>query len=114
MPLDAGELKLEVVDDAHATIIRFPPQTALVEANAEAFSQQLNTLAAQRQPPHLVIDLANVSLLTSVILAKLITLNAKIRAAGGHLELIHAAPAIYEVFHITRLDTILDVQVASH
>ncbi len=78
--------------------------------NAEEFSHKLATLAAQHQPPHLVIDLGNVTLLTSVILAKLIALNAKIRAAGGHLALINAAPTIYEVFHLTRLDTILDVK----
>jgi anti-anti-sigma factor len=104
MPLPPSELQLDVVNDANATVIRFPPNTTLAEVNAEEFGHKLTTLAAQRQPPHLVIDL------TSVILAKLISLNAKIRSSGGHLALINATPAIYEVFHVTRLDTILDVK----
>lgn len=110
MPLPPSELQLDVVNDANAIVIRFPPNTTLAEVNAEEFGHKLATLAAQRQPPYLILDLANVTLLTSVILAKLISLNAKIRAAGGHLTLINATPTIYEVFHVTRLDTILDVK----
>ncbi|MBN9120013.1 MAG: STAS domain-containing protein [Planctomycetes bacterium] len=95
-------------EDGHVTV-RFPVGTTLSEANAEEFAHELFALAESRPCPHLLIDLGGVAMLTSAILAKLIALNGKVRAAGGRLALSNPAPTVHEVFKVTRLDTILEV-----
>ena len=47
--------------------------------------------------------------LSSAALAKLITLNKKLQAAGGKLILCNIDPQIREVFEITRLNKLFTI-----
>ena len=116
MPLDplASVLSvLSVAEDGDRAAVRFAAGTALTEANAEAVGGRLAALAAAQPRPHLTLDLGGVTMLTSVVLAKLISLNGKVRAAGGRLTLTNPTPAVRQVFRVTRLDTLLDIRTAS-
>jgi anti-anti-sigma factor len=108
MPANQFVFLLPVEEDGRTTI-RFPASTTLSEANAEEFERDLRALADARPHPHLVIDLGGVVLLTSAILAKVLTLNAHVRALGGRLTLCHASADVYQVFRLARLDTVLEV-----
>ncbi len=96
------------------TTVRFPAGTALSEANAEEFASQLLGLAEGKERPHLLIDLGGVSMLTSVILAKFIALNGRVRGLGGRLTLFNPNAIVHQVFKVTRLDTILEVHPFAH
>ena len=102
-----------VVEDGSVTV-RFPANTTLSEANAEEFARALLALAASTERPHLLVDLGGVTMLTSVILAKIIAVNGKVRAAGGRLTLFNPTPVVHQVFKVTRLDTILEVHPSAH
>lgn len=103
------ELPLQIVEEEGRVTVRFPANTALSEANVEELSRQLSGLLDRVRRRQLVVDLAEVSMLTSMVLAKFISFNGRVRASGGRLTLLNPNPVVGEVFKITRLDTVLDV-----
>jgi anti-anti-sigma factor len=111
MPASPTDFLLHVVEEEGRATVRFPENTALSEANAEELARELAVLAARQA--HLMVDLATVTMLTSIILAKFIALNGRVRAAGGRLTLFNPNPTVRQVFKVTRLDTILDVKALS-
>ncbi|MCI0462008.1 MAG: STAS domain-containing protein, partial [Gemmataceae bacterium] len=50
------------------------------------------------------------SVVTGAALGKFITLNKKVNAAGGRLVLCNIDPQIYEVFEITKLNKLFNIQ----
>ena len=101
---------LSVTEGGVRTVVRFATDTALTEANIKAVGERLAALAGSRSRPHQTLDLGGVTMLTSVALAKLISLNGKVRAAGGRLTLVNPTPTVRQLFRVTRLDTVLDVR----
>ena len=109
MPSLQDNLRLDVAEEGGRVTVSFPPNTTLSETNAEAFARETASAAARTSPPRLCIDLSNVEMLTSVILGKIIALNARVRSANGELSLINTTPDVYGVFTLTRLVKILDI-----
>jgi anti-anti-sigma factor len=109
MSLTQSEFPLQIVEEDGRVTVRFPTGTTLSETNAEEFARELLALAERKSHPHLLVDLGGVAMLTSVILAKFIALNGKVRAGGGRLTLLNPSPVVRQVFKVTRLDTILEV-----
>ncbi len=109
MQLTQPGFPLQVAEEGGRTTVRFPAGTELSGANAEELARELFALVERTANPHLLVDLDGVPVLTSMILAKLISLNEKVRGAGGKLTLTNPTPVVRKVFEITRLDTILEV-----
>lgn len=114
MPASQSEFPLHIVEEAGRTTVRFPAGTTLSEANAEEFARELLALAEGKNRPHLLVDLGGVAMLTSVILAKFINLNGRVRSLGGRLTLFNPNTTVHQVFKVTRLDTILEVHQFAH
>ncbi|MBM3980098.1 MAG: STAS domain-containing protein [Planctomycetes bacterium] len=114
MPTPEPAFPFSVSEEAGRTTVRFPAGTALSEANAEALSRHLTALLEGKERPHLLIDLGGVTLLNSIMLAKFIGLNGRLRAAGGRLTLFNPNTIVRDVFRVTRLDTLLEVHAFSH
>ena len=58
----------------------------------------------------LVIDLSEVQHLASPMLGKLINLKKRLGGGGGRLGLQHVHPDLLQVFRITRLDRVFDLE----
>ena len=58
----------------------------------------------------LLLDFENVEHLSSAALGMLITLNKRVGEAKGQLRLSNIAPPIFEVFKITKLHKVFDVE----
>ena len=58
---------------------------------------------------HLLLDFAHVEYLNSSELGTLINLHKKLRASGGRLTLFNLSADVYEVFAVTRLQTLLGI-----
>jgi anti-anti-sigma factor len=101
---------LRVTEEGDRTAVQFAPRTSLTDANVEELARELTGLVDGRDRPNLAFDLAGVEFLGSVGLSQFIGLNRKVRAAGGRLKLVNLKPAVRQVFAVTRLDTILDVE----
>ncbi len=58
---------------------------------------------------HLLLDFTHVEYLNSMELGTLITLHKRVKAVGGRLTLFNLKPQVYEVFTVTRLQTLLGI-----
>ncbi len=105
--------RFHVAESENGITVGFPADTALTEANAEALQRELLTLSTSRTHPHLIVDLAGITILTSVVLSKFLAINKQVQAIGGRFSLHNPTPTVQMVFKVTRLDTILDVQTDS-
>ncbi|MBY0458002.1 MAG: STAS domain-containing protein [Gemmataceae bacterium] len=112
MAADQNAFRFHKQEDGSRVTVSFPSGTALNESNAESFFRDLSGLAAGRENPHLVLDLTDINVLTSVILTKLLSLHKQYKGAGGQLSIRNATPTVQMVFKVTKLDTVLDVQKA--
>jgi anti-anti-sigma factor len=80
---------------------------------ALAVGDYLLALADRLGRGRLELDLGNVRYLCVTCLGKLIALDRRLRAAGGHLTLLDVTAAVYEVFEATHLTTVLDLHEAA-
>lgn len=101
---------LEVVEQPDRLTVRFPAHTSLTGENIEEVGRRLAGLVAGRDRPHLWLDLSTVDFLTSAVLARFISLNGKVRAAGGRLTLTAPRPDVRRVFAVTKLDRVFDIR----
>ncbi len=60
-------------------------------------------------PRRIVVDLSRLDLISSQLLAKLITLDKRIQRGGGKLVLCGLHPFVRGTFASTKLDQILDI-----
>jgi anti-sigma B factor antagonist len=58
---------------------------------------------------HLLLDFTNVEFITSVELGTLINLHQRMKESGGRLTLFNLNLEVFEVFAVTRLDTLLGI-----
>ena len=92
------------------TVAQFADRKILDEVSIMRIGQSLNDLAAKSSPPKLVLDFSNVGHMSSSALGMLITLQKHIRQRKGALRLCCIQPTIYEIFVITRLNEIFEIQ----
>jgi anti-anti-sigma factor len=60
--------------------------------------------------PALYLDFGAIRLLPSLVLGKMISLDAKLREHGCRLILTNVDPLVYETFQATRLAEVLDIR----
>lgn len=101
---------LEVEDVGEVTVVNFTDRNILDEQNIQAIGEQLFSLVDEMGRRKLLLNFANVEYLSSAALAKLITLNKKLQQSGGRLILCNIDPQIYEVFEITKLNKLFNIQ----
>lgn len=102
--------RLEVEDIGDVCVVNFVDRKIIDEQNIQAIGEELNSLVDDFGRRKVLLNFANVSYLSSAALAKLITLNKKLLQVGGKLILCNIDPQIYEVFEITRLNKVFNIQ----
>lgn len=70
---------------------------------AEMLEQRLLELL-QPATPHLILDLTDLTFISSLGLVALLTVHRRAREQGGGLRLVHASPTLARVFRLTSLD----------
>ena len=102
--------RLEVEDIGDVTVVNFTDRKILDEQNIQVIGEQLFSLVDEAGRRKILLNFGNVEYLASAALGKLITLNKKLQAAGGRLVLCNIDPQIYEVFEITKLNKLFNIQ----
>jgi anti-sigma B factor antagonist len=102
--------RLEVEDIGDVTVVKFADKKILDEQNIQIIGEQLFSLVDELGRRKILLNFGNVEYLSSAALGKLITLNKKVNAVGGRLILCSIDPQIYEVFEITRLNKLFNIQ----
>jgi len=104
-----GNRRLDIEEVNGVTVARFTDKKILDESNIQIIGNQLFSLVDEDHRQKIVLDFTNVEYLSSAALGKLITMDKKVKAAGGKLRLCSIRSDIKEVFKITRLDKLFQI-----
>jgi anti-sigma B factor antagonist len=102
--------RLEVSEVGSVTVVRFVDRKILDAANIQELGDELFGLVEQDNRKNILLNFSNVEFMSSAALNKLIVLNKKVQGVGGKLRLSNLRPEIYDVFVITRLNTVFDIK----
>lgn len=108
--MPANESKLTIQTQDEITLIGFIDRNILDEASIHQIGQEITDLIEASPNPKLLIDFNNVDHLSSAALGTLITVNNKVRQKDGQLRLTNIDAQIYEVFVITKLNKLFNIQ----
>ncbi len=100
---------LDVSREGDVSVIRFADRKILEEVPIAEIGEYLTALVDSEAGIKLLLDFSNVEHLSSAVLSMLINLNKKVHEQGGKLKMANIKPQIYEVFKITRLNTLFDI-----
>src|SRR5207245_5852167 len=101
---------LEVEDYSDITVVNFIDRKILDEQNIQKIGEDLFSLVDELGRKKILLNFTNVEYLSSAALGKFITLNKKVQASGGKLVMCNINEDIFEVFEITRLDRLFNIQ----
>ncbi|MGF1581785.1 MAG: STAS domain-containing protein [Gemmataceae bacterium] len=110
MSTQPGRKRLEVEDSGEVTVVNFVDKKILDEQNIQTIGDQLFQLVDKLGRTKLLLNFGNVEYLSSAALGKLITLNRKVNNARGQLILCNISEQIYEVFEITKLNKVFQIE----
>jgi anti-sigma B factor antagonist len=96
--------RLDLEDIGDVTVASFTDHYLLDAQKVQAIGDQLADLVDRTGRRKLVLNFRNVQDISSLTLGMLVTLDKKIRAAGGKLVLCRVDPQIHEVMALTQLD----------
>lgn len=108
--MSTSHRRLDIEEVGDVTIARFIDKKILDETNIQVIGNQLFGLVDEDARKKIVLDFTNVEYLSSAALGKLITMDKKVKGAKGKLRLCCIRPEIYEVFAITKLNKLFDIQ----
>lgn len=101
---------IDVSEVGEVNVVRFTDAQILDEVDIQELGEELFALIERENLSSLLLNFTNVEFLSSAALGKLISLDKKVKAAGGKLKLSNIRPEIYEVFNITRLNKLFDIR----
>jgi anti-sigma B factor antagonist len=112
-PLESDSMNaeglFELQQHGDVTIIRFIASRILDSITIQQLGDSLFRIVDEEGASKLVVNLAEVSFLSSAALNRLILLKKKVQQQGGQLMLVELKPEIQRVFEISRLDTFFDI-----
>ncbi len=82
----------------------------LISEDLEEFGSELYSLVEDGKRQKLLLNFAVVEFFSDVVLSILLRLDRKLKVQGGVLKLSNIGPNIYEMFAITKLDRVFDIQ----
>jgi anti-sigma B factor antagonist len=102
--------RLEVEDCGEITVVNFIDKKILDEQNIQKIGEDLFSLVDELNRKKILLNFGNVEYLSSAALGKFITLNKKVQTAGGKLVMCNINDDIFEVFEITKLNKLFNIQ----
>jgi len=109
MPTPAMHV-IDVEDRGDVTEVKFAIHKIMDAQVITAIGEQLFSLVDTQGKRKVTLNFDKVEYLASFILGKFITLQKKIKAAGGQLILCNIDPDVYETFEVSHLDKFFDIQ----
>ncbi len=101
--------RLEISEGGDVTVVRFRDRRLDDILEIEQVGQELYRLVDEGRHKRLILDFSGVAFLSSALIGKLISLNAKIQARDGSVKLCSIRPEILQVFHSCKLDRIFSI-----
>ena len=103
------ESRITITEHGKIARVQFRDRNILDEGNIQQIGEEIAQIIDGSPTPKILIDFQNVEHLSSAALGALITVNNKVKRKGGQLRLANIDPQIYEVFAITKLNTLFKI-----
>ena len=97
---------IEREDIGPVTVFTYGRETCLTDP--EPLKEKCSDLIEHGRS-QVVLDLGEVSVVTSMFLGGLIAITKALREEGGALKLVHLQPAVSSVMEMTRLSRIMEI-----
>jgi anti-anti-sigma factor len=107
MRLPTSHVTPKVERSGNITIITFTP--GAIRDVENVIARELTGLTAGTDGQHLLLDFTNVEFLNSMELGTLVNLHNQADATGGRLTLFNLSAHVFELFTVTRLDTLIGI-----
>ena len=104
--------QITVEDKEGVAVVRFTSNKILDDIIVQKFGEELLQLIEQGSSKKIVLDFDGVEFLSSAALGHLIKIDKRAKANDAKMVLCNIRPSIYEVFAITRLDTVFTMKPA--
>jgi anti-anti-sigma factor len=98
----------DVQVEGPVTIVKFT-EAYLNDSNIHEIGNDLAGIADQLGTGELHLDFSQVNYLSSIVLAKLLSLHQRVTSDGGRFVLTNL-DVLYDVFSVARLDKLLDLR----
>jgi anti-sigma B factor antagonist len=102
--------RLDVSEVGDVTVVRLRDRRITEDRKIDQWAQELYDLVDAEDRKKLLVSLSSVDFLSSAALGKLITLDKKAAARGGLLKLSNVCPNLSQLFSVTRLDRLFDIE----
>ncbi len=66
-------------------------------------------LGSEHRPARLLLNIKNISFLSSTVMTRLVMLNNETKARGGKIVLCNVSPNVNEIFKITRVSALFEI-----
>ncbi len=104
-----GYRRLDLNEVGDVVVVRFLDQKIIEDVNIQELGQELFRLVEVDNCRKILLNFSEVDFLSSAALGKLITMDKKAKKHGSVLKLSNIRPEIYEVFAITKLNRLFDI-----
>jgi len=104
------KLNMTIHKQAEICIVVLEDRKILEETAITQIGERLSELANEYNPPKILLDFEKVDHLSSAALGMLITLSRQLKDRQGQLVLANINAQIYEVFKITKLNKLFNIQ----
>ena len=101
---------IEVEKNGEVFVVCFQESKILDDLVIENVAQDLYGLAESAECTNLLLNFSTVDFLSSSMLGKLTSLNKRMKAKAGRLKLCEMKPQIVELFNLTGLNRVFDIQ----
>jgi anti-anti-sigma factor len=101
----------------HPSNVTFDGDRAVIRVSGVHFDdaadpkpgEQLYRLIDDLGRSEVALDFENVRFVSSIGLTILVSINKRLRAAGGRLIILNVQPPVCEIFSVTHLETLLEI-----
>ncbi len=100
-------IQLDTVEDV--AVVKFRDERMMDAGRIEQLGSELLDAVEGDEKDRVVINFENVEFFSSAAVGKLLVAEKRIRAQGGKLRLSNLTPAVRDVFNITKLDSVFDI-----
>jgi len=104
------ERRLDISDVGDVSVVRFRDKKIMAEPGIQEIGRELFNLVDYDNRKKVLLDLSEVSFMSSAALGKLVTLYKKLHSNGSDLKLCGIRPEVVDVFAVTRLDRLFDIR----
>jgi anti-sigma B factor antagonist len=108
--MSENESKFTVTKVNDTTVVQLTEESITDPLYIIELSDELASTLKNADPPDMLIDFTKVEFLSSTMLGTLTRLFRQTHEQEGRIRLCGIRPSVLEVFRITKLDTIFDIQ----